>query len=256
MAEKGIEKLERKGNKPEAPPPTKFTRIMNVFVFVAAIYVFFLSIQMMSKAMGLVGGSFAETLMKMTTNPLIGLFIGILVTAIVQSSSLTTTVIVCFVSAGTLSVENAIPMIMGANIGTTVTNLLVSLFMLSRKEEFTRAFPAAVVHDLFNILTVIVLLPVELLFHPLQTVAEWISTGFTGIGGLKIISPLQIIVAPLSNLIIKLLAGKWFLAIPVALVLLFLAMKYIVDGMRKIVGTKTEVLVDRYLFGDHPVWSR
>jgi len=60
-------------------------------------------------------------------------------------------------------VKPAIPIIMGTNVGTSVTNTLVALAQSSDRDEFRRAFAAATVHDMFNWLTVAVLLPVELL---------------------------------------------------------------------------------------------
>ena len=56
----------------------------------------------------------------------------------------------------------AIPIVMGANIGTSVTNTIVSLCQMAEKEEFRRAFAGATVHDMFNLLAVLILLPLEL----------------------------------------------------------------------------------------------
>ena len=107
--------------------------------------------------------SFACKLIRHTDNPFIGLFIGLLITSIIQSSGVTSTIVVVLVGKNLLSIPQAIPIVMGANIGTTVTNILVSMGYMMRKEEFKRAISAAVVHDLFNVLTVVMLLPVELL---------------------------------------------------------------------------------------------
>ena len=61
-----------------------------------------------------------------------------------------------------IAVKPAIPIVMGANIGTSVTNTIVSLCQMGEKEEFRRAFAGATVHDMFNLLAVLVLLPLEL----------------------------------------------------------------------------------------------
>ena len=61
-----------------------------------------------------------------------------------------------------LTVSLAIPIIMGANIGTSVTNTIVSFTQIGDRNEFRRAFAAATVHDMFNWLTVIVLFVVEI----------------------------------------------------------------------------------------------
>lgn len=56
---------------------------------------------------------------------------------------------------------DAVPMVMGANIGTTVTNTLASLGTIRRTQEFRRAVAGATVHDLFHVLAVAVLLPID-----------------------------------------------------------------------------------------------
>ena len=93
-------------------------------------------------------------------NPVVALMIGILGTVLVQSSSTFTSIIVAAIGAG-MSVHIAIPMIMGANIGTSVTNTLVAITQIGNRQEFERAFAAATVHDMFNWATVIVLFTIE-----------------------------------------------------------------------------------------------
>merc|ERR1719266_1748929 len=94
--------------------------------------------------------------------------IGVLVTVLVQSSSTSTSIIVGLVSAGA-PVRTAIPMIMGANIGTSVTNIIVALTQAGDREQFRRAFACANVHDMFNWLTAALLLTVEVLTGYLET---------------------------------------------------------------------------------------
>ena len=65
---------------------------------------------------------------------------------------------------------------MGANIGTSVTNTIVSLMQASDRNEFRRAFAAATVHDMFNWLTVIVLLPIEVTFNFLEKLTDKLMT--------------------------------------------------------------------------------
>ncbi len=232
---------------PEAKPGV-LQRILRIFIFLTALYAFLLSIQLISGSLKLLGMPFAETLIELTNNPIIGLFIGILVTALIQSSSATTSLVVGFVAAGTISVENAIPIVMGANIGTTITNSLVSLYHISRKEEFMRAFPAAIVHDIFNLLSVAILLPLEIFVHPIANVSGFLAKAFAGAGGLKFVGPLQIAVKPVADAIIDTLK-KWYFSIPLALTMLFLGLKFMVDNMRQLVGSKAEIVIDKYLFG-------
>lgn len=107
------------------------------------------------------GGDAAAKLFSFASNPVMGLITGTLATAMVQSSSTVTSVIVGLVAGG-LPIEMAIPMIMGANIGTTITNTLVSLGHIGNCQEFKRAFAASTVHDFFNYIAVIIFLPLEI----------------------------------------------------------------------------------------------
>ena len=145
------------------------------------------TLYMLIVAIGVIGDGFkglgkdaAEGLFDFATNPFIALFVGVLATAIIQSSSTTTALVVTAVGAGALPLEVAVPMIMGANIGTSVTNTLASFGHAGHKDEFRRAFAASTVHDFFNLFAVIILLPLEIFFHPIQRSAEWVSDQLFG----------------------------------------------------------------------------
>jgi sodium-dependent phosphate cotransporter len=120
------------------------------------------------------GTAAAAELFSFATNPFLGLLIGVLATALVQSSSTVTSVIVGLVAGG-LPIASAIPMVMGANIGTTITNTLVSLGHIRDKEEFKRAFSAATVHDFFNLICVVIFLPLELMFGVLEKISHYFA---------------------------------------------------------------------------------
>ena len=122
------------------------------------------------------GEEFAKSIISTTSNPFIALFIGILSTTIFQSSSTTTSLIVGMVSSGALTLAGAIPMIMGANIGTTVTNIIVSIGHINRGNEFKRAFAAATVHDFFNVFAVLILFPIEIAFGLLEKTASGLGS--------------------------------------------------------------------------------
>ncbi len=226
------------------PPPVR------IALFVAALYVFLLSIELLGCGFKGLGAGFARTLFTITANPVAGLFIGILATSIVQSSSSTTSVVVGLVACGTLDIAHAIPIVMGANIGTTITNTLVSFAHVTRRQEFERAFPTAVVHDIFNILTVIVVLPAEILFHPLATTSGWLSRLFSGVGGFTFASPLKWITAPAADLVTGLAGGLPIVVLGISLVLLFGSLKLMVDMMRSLISRRIELVVDKYLFGN------
>jgi len=162
------------------------------------LYLFLLSIRLMGGALDLLGKEFVDNLFTTIRNPFLGLFVGILATSILQSSSATTSMVVGLLgSCAGVDVAIAIPIIMGANIGTTVTNTIVSMAHITRREEFRRAFGGAIVHDLFNVLTVIVLFPLECYTHILQRLAEGMSAGFRGIGGVAIGRPIAAVTEPI-----------------------------------------------------------
>ncbi|MBT8148043.1 MAG: Na/Pi symporter [Gammaproteobacteria bacterium] len=154
-------------------------------------------------AVGMIGAGFkwaaggkegAEQLFAFATNPFMGLIMGTMATALVQSSSTVTSVIVGLVAGG-LPVHTAIPMVMGANIGTTITNTLVSLGHIRSKEEFRRAFAAATVHDFFNLLAVVIFLPLEMAFGLLEKMSLSLSYLILGgeslsMSGLNFIKPI------------------------------------------------------------------
>jgi solute carrier family 34 (sodium-dependent phosphate cotransporter) len=153
----------------EAPAPLR--GVLVVFF----LYIFLVGIAFIEAGIAAMGEGFREGLLASVSHPVSGLCAGLLATVLVQSSSVTTATIVGMVGAGTLPVALAVPMIMGANIGTTVTNTLASLGSIRRTDEFRRAFAAATVHDFFNIIAVAVLLPLELLTGFLSDAADWLS---------------------------------------------------------------------------------
>lgn len=121
----------------------------------------------------------AEQIFAFATNPIVGVILGVLATSLVQSSSTVSAVIVGLVAGG-VPVAIAIPMIMGANMGTTITNTIVSMGSIRDKSSFKRSFQAATVHDFFNFFSIIIFLPLEMLFHPLENIASYMSNWFVG----------------------------------------------------------------------------
>ncbi len=143
-------------------------------------------------AVGMIGAGFksatgdqAKELFAFATNPFLGLIVGTVATALIQSSSTVTSIIVGLVAGG-LPVATAVPMVMGANIGTTITNTLVSLGHVGDKNEFKKAFAAATIHDFFNLLSVVIFLPLEILFHPLERMGLVIANAMVGGGSVSI----------------------------------------------------------------------
>ncbi|OLQ87563.1 sodium:phosphate symporter [Vibrio ponticus] len=158
------------------------------------LYLLLLAVSMVGTGFKWSVGDQAKVLFEFAAHPIAGLMIGLVATALIQSSSTVTSIIVGLVAGG-LPVETAIPMVMGANIGTTVTNTLVSLGHVRCKEEFQRAFASATIHDFFNLLAVMIFLPLEMMFGILDKVSHWLvspllNTGDMSVGGFDFIKPI------------------------------------------------------------------
>lgn len=216
------------------------------------LYAFFVGLEMMGLSFKLYGKGLAEELIARTSNPFAGLFIGILATSLVQSSSTTTSMIVGLVGAGALTVEGAIPMVMGANIGTSVTNTVVSLGHVGRPEEFRRAFAGATVHDFFNWLSVLLLLPLELAFGVLSKSANWLETLVEGTGGLQLLNPLKTIVKPVAVGLSDILGASPTLTLLGGVALLFLTLRYLTVVLKAVFSGRAESVLHRTLFRSAP----
>ena len=102
--------------------------IFDVLSLIGGLCLFLFGMNIMGEALERrVGGQLQSLLAKMTTNKLAGLLTGIGVTSIIQSSSATTVMVVGFVNSGLMTLKQAINVIMGANIGTTITAWILSL---------------------------------------------------------------------------------------------------------------------------------
>ncbi len=212
------------------------------------LYLFLLSITLLGASFESFGSGFAETIFHATSNPVVGLVLGVLATAIIQSSSMTTSSIVGLVASGMLSFEAAIPMVMGANIGTSVTNIIVSLGHISRRGEFQRAFCGSMLHDFFNVCAVAVLLPLEIHFGLIQNTARLLEGLFSGYGGLKFGSPLKAATEPVAQEILRMSGDSGWIGVAVALLLLFVALRYIVKVLRSLVLARVERFFQRFIF--------
>lgn len=102
--------------------------IFNVFSLFGGLALFLFGMDIMGKALEKqAGGQLQKILSKLTDNPLKGFFLGLCVTAVIQSSSATTVMVVGFVNSGIMELHQAIGVIMGSNVGTTVTSWILGL---------------------------------------------------------------------------------------------------------------------------------
>ncbi len=102
--------------------------IFNLFTLFGGLAMFLYGMNIMGESLEkLGGGKFERILEKLTNNPIKGVLLGAMVTAVIQSSSATTVMVVGFVNSGIMRLSQAIGVIMGANIGTTITSWILSL---------------------------------------------------------------------------------------------------------------------------------
>ncbi|HSM04490.1 MAG TPA: Na/Pi symporter [Longimicrobiales bacterium] len=216
------------------------------------LFLFLVGVNALGSGFELMGEDLLSSFFAATDNPFIGLMIGILATTLVQSSSVTTASIVGFVAAplNPLPVANAIPMIMGANIGTTVTNTVASLAHINRKEEFRRAFAVATCHDFFNYLAVLILLPLELATGFLQKSATALTGALGDLSGADYDSPIKGAISaatrPLEVMAESLGPTNQWAALILVLIagtLIFVSLMSIVSLMRSAMKTRVEALV-------------
>jgi solute carrier family 34 (sodium-dependent phosphate cotransporter) len=248
-----------------APPTSHFLRFVDpnrgrghqaalVVAALALLYVFLVGVGMLSDGFGAMGEGFHEVLLAGVENPLAGLFAGILATIVVQSSSVSTSTVVGLVAAGALPVEYAVPMVMGANLGTTVTNTLAAMANMHRREELQKGFAAATMHDLFNVLAIAIILPLELLTGFLSraatSVGGWLSD--QGVAGADVDGPVEVLTGFAVQLVmsgIEAVTGAedttlGITAVVVGIALLFIGLRSVTRIMKVAVGPKLQERVD------------
>ena len=239
---------------PNSPNNREIPTLVRAILVLALLYLFLTGVELLGGGFKSLGKDLVDGLFKGVSNPIGGLFVGLLATVLVQSSSVSTSVIVGLVASGVVGTGDAVPMIMGANLGTTVTNTLASLGHVRHDIEFRRAFAAATVHDFFNILAVIVFLPIELATGYLSESASWLTDKIIGSSGAEFKSPLKAAVKLPATWIKELLSSigaqgdvKGGLMIVLGLNFIFLALAYITKNMRLLVADRVEVAINRAL---------
>ena len=200
--------LTRLGETANSEPATKTQTVQRSFIILFSLYAFLFGLDMMGSSFKALSGKNVGELFQQINNPIAGLIVGILVTVMLQSSSTTTSIIVSMVGADIVTTNQAIPLIMGANIGTSVTNTIVSHGHIHNVDEFKKAFSGATIHDIFNLMCVSIMLPFEIITDALGgaflfSLSDIITTNVINLKGLKFKSPLKFIVAPLVKLFIS-----------------------------------------------------
>ncbi|MDP2360174.1 MAG: Na/Pi symporter [bacterium] len=242
---------------PSQTPPGR-SLWLSMVLLVVLLILFFLAIEWMSQSFKLFGQDLPRLLLNYTSNPLVALFIGILATSLMQSSSATTSMVVAMVASGSLQLELAVPIMMGANIGTSVTNTLVSMAHINRSSEFRRAFSASIVHDFFNVLCVLVFFPLEYFTGFFHNAGQWLAGLVADVHGMEVLSPLKALVEPLARGVITQLTkvlptdGPWHLhawcSLLCAFTLLFLAIVMLTRVLKGVALSRAENWFEASIF--------
>lgn len=219
-------------------------------IVLGLVYFLLVAVSLIGSGFKIAAGDHAKELFAFASNPITGAVIGIVATALIQSSSTVTSIIVGLVAGG-LPVSIAIPMVMGANIGTTITNTIVSLGHVRQGEEFKRAFAAATVHDFFNLLSIFIFLPLEVAFGFLEKMGAALSNFLIGsesmsMQGLNFMKP---IVKPPVNFLEDSILGRipemmtGILMIIIGITTIFLVITFIGKLLKKLlVGKAKDIL--------------
>ena len=241
----------------QAPGRRVLTTWASVLVLLLLLGVFLTAIQLMGGAFKILGREQADALFEGISNPFAGLAVGILATVLVQSSSVTTATVVALVGAGQISIGHAVPIVMGANIGTSITNTLVSMGHITRKEEFRRAFAGATMHDFFNLIALLIFLPLELLTGFLEkgaiALTGILATDAAAGGSYK--SPIKAFFGGIAKSITAFITdvlslSGWpaaALALLIALGMIVVSLMFITKIMRRLMAAKVERALNEVL---------
>lgn len=183
--------------------------ITNFLSLLGGLALFLYGMQMMSNGLEAAAGDrMKEILEKLTSNRILGVLVGAGITAVIQSSSATTVMVVGFVNAGMMSLRQAVWIIMGANIGTTITGQLIAL-------------------DIGAIAPLIAFIGVAMVVFVKKPMAHHVGTIFAGLGvlfiGMEMMSNAMLplreepafieLMTSFSNPLLGILAGALFTAI-------------------------------------------
>jgi len=249
--------------KQAATLPGAVSALQKTALLLLLLFLFLMGVQGLGEGFRLLGRDLLDAFFATTENPFMALIVGILATTLVQSSSVTTVMIVGLVAApeNPLPVANAVPMVMGANIGTTVTNTVVSLAHMGRREEFLRAFSVATCHDFFNFIAVAVLLPLEIMTGFLRRTAVTLASTLGGIGGVTYENPLKDAlkaglepVKSVAGALLQAEKGQGVLLVLFSAILIFGSLLLLVKLMRSATQSSIEVFITRFL-GQNPFRS-
>lgn len=246
----------------ESNPITGLEIFLRALWFCVLVFLFLVAVKLFGDAAKLLTVTYEDGwnfLLSNLSNPFLSLSLGIFLTAIMQSSSATTSIAVAMTATGSLTIEQAVPFVMGANIGTSVTSTIVALGHIGNRKAFSKAYSAGALQDSFNLMTTAVLLPLEICFHVLSRLSRFI-VGFLPLGT-EVSSggswnPLPWLVNLPVKFVHETLCEQTLQFVPtvtagvmmvLGLGILFVSLIYITKNMKVLMANRIEALLNRVL---------
>lgn len=209
-------------------------KVGQVALALISLFLFLISLELITHASQALSRSYTAPVFHITANPFVSLCIGILFTAIIQSSSTLTSTLVALVASGLISLEAAVPMVLGANIGTTVTAMLVSFAHLGTPKSFKRGFTVANSHVVFNILTAVPFFFLESHWQVLSLSSNYLAHYISAFGSIDSgwFAFYTTAVTPLATLLQSIVVNQPLVILGCALVLLFMCIFMLTTAFR------------------------
>ncbi len=222
-----------------------------MFGFMGLLLAFLITLKVLILSFKFLNAEVVSQVMVASTNPFLCLFIGLLSTALLHSSSTITAMTIAIVASGTITPTSAVYMIMGANIGTTITATIIALGHATRKKEFRKAISASMSHHLFNVFSVIIFFPLEystgFLTHISQNTAAWFMQNISMNMG-YIFSPVDDLLIPIASWVLYVLGNQALFGIGVAVLLLFYILRATTQLFEQVWHNIHESPLQIYLF--------
>lgn len=196
--------------------------LTDVLLMIGGLALFLFGMNLMGEGLTkLSGGKLERVLEKLTNNPVMGVLLGMVVTAVIQSSSATTVMVVGFVNSGIMKLRQGIRIIMGANIGTTITAWILSLSGIEGDSIFMQLLKPANFWPIFALIGIILIMFVKndkkkvigTIFLGFGVLMYGMNTMSGAVEGLKNVPEFTNILTMFTNPILGVLAGALLTAV-------------------------------------------
>uniref|UniRef100_A0A914CH60 Sodium-dependent phosphate transporter n=1 Tax=Acrobeloides nanus TaxID=290746 RepID=A0A914CH60_9BILA len=169
------------------------------------IFAFICSLSLLADSLKLIGGRGLGSVIKnsdIIQNPISASIIGMIVTIILQNSSTLNSILVGMIAGGLITVHQSIPIMLGAEMGGSLTNALISLTQSGHRDQFRRAFAAVTLNDIFNFLSYFIFLPIEMATGFIEKISDLLVQPFSKIKTKNLVT-LNLLTDPVLNYIVQ-----------------------------------------------------